>query len=81
MRKNLDSTKTYIEKSIIQEKHPEDALHIANAIVNNLDLVISYNMGHIVKIKTIIGAGFINLRAGYRQIGLSTPTEVLEYDR
>ena len=73
--------KKYIEKSIIPEKFREDALHIAAAVVNNLDFVISYNLGHIVKTKTMIGTGLVNLREGYRQIGLSTPTEVLNYDR
>jgi len=48
--------------------------------VNNLDFVISYNQGHIVKVKTMAGTGLANLRAGYRYIGLATPTEVLEYD-
>jgi hypothetical protein len=37
-------------------------------------------MGHIVKQKTMIGTGFINLRAGYKQIGLSSSMEVMEYD-
>jgi hypothetical protein len=71
---------TYIKKGIIPLKFRDDALHIATATVNNLDFVVSYNQGHIVKTKTMIGAGLTNLREGYRQIGLSTPTEVLEYD-
>jgi len=70
----------YIKKGIIPAKSIKDALHIACAVVNNLDLVISYNQGHIVKTKTMIGTGLVNLREGYRQIGLSTPTEVLNYD-
>ena len=72
--------KKYIAKNIIPEKHLDDALHIAIASVNNLDFVISYNLSHIVKTKTMIGTGLANLRKGYRQIGISTPTEVLEYD-
>ena len=71
----------YINRGIIPAKSKEDALHIACAVVNNLDFVISYNMGHIIKTKTMIGTGLVNLREGYRQIGLSTPTEVLNYDR
>jgi predicted nucleic acid-binding protein len=71
----------YIRKGIIPLKSIDDAIHIATATVNNLDFVISYNQGHIVKTKTMIGTGLANLREGYRQIGLSTPTEVLEYDR
>ena len=70
----------YIRKGIIPEKYREDALHIANASVNNLDFVTSCNQGHIVKTKTMIGTGLANLRQGYKQIGLGTPTEVLEYD-
>ena len=70
----------YIEKGIIPIKFINDAIHIATATVNNLDFVISYNQGHIVKTKTMIGAALANLREGYSQIGLSTPTEVLLYD-
>ena len=71
----------YVKKGIIPSKFRDDALHIATAVVNKLDFVVSYNLGHIVKTKTMIGTGFANLREGYRQIGLSTPTEVLDYDR
>ena len=70
----------YVSRGIIPEKHREDALHIAITTVHNLDFVISFNQGHIVKTKTMIGAGLINLHEGYRHIGLSTPTELLEYD-
>ena len=66
----------YIRKHIIPEKYWNDALHIAIATVNNLDFVISYNQGHIVKPKTMIGTGLANLRQGFKQIGVSTPTEV-----
>jgi hypothetical protein len=69
----------YIANHIIPLKHRLDALHIAAATVSQLDFVVSYNFGHIVKPKTIAGAGFINLQEGYRQIGLCTPTEVVEY--
>ena len=73
--------KLYIKKGIIPSKYKEDALHIATATVNNFDFIVSYNLGHIVKTKTMIGTGLVNLREGYQQIGLTTPTEVLEYDR
>ncbi|MDR0908909.1 MAG: hypothetical protein LBM77_04000 [Spirochaetaceae bacterium] len=70
----------YIDKGIVPAKYDDDAIHIALATVNRLDFVVSYNMGHIVKTKTMIGTGFVNLRAGYKMIGLSTPTEVIDYD-
>jgi predicted nucleic acid-binding protein len=70
----------YVEKNIIPVNSMTDALHIATATVNHLDFVVSCNMGHIVKQKTMIGTGFINFREGYRSIGLSSTMEVIAYD-
>jgi hypothetical protein len=70
----------YIKKGIIPEKYEDDALHIAATTVNRLDLVISYNYNHIVKLKTIIGTALINRREGYQQVTISTPKEILDYD-
>jgi predicted nucleic acid-binding protein len=75
-----DLAEVYVKNRIIPLKYMTDARHIAAATVNKLDFVVSFNFGHIVKPKTMIGAGFANLRHGYRQIGLCSPTEVLEYD-
>jgi predicted nucleic acid-binding protein len=69
----------YVARNIIPAKYRMDAVHIATATVNDLDCVVSFDMEHIVKPKTLIGAGFINLYEGYRWIGLATPTEVIEY--
>jgi predicted nucleic acid-binding protein len=70
----------YVEKHIIPPKYRDDGLHIAVATVENLDFVVSCNMGHIDKRKTMIGTGFINLRAGYKNIGICSSMEVVEYD-
>ena len=80
-RRVLNLAEKYVKNGIIPEKYITDARHIATASVNDLDFVISFNMGHIVKLKTIIGTGFANLHYGYRQIGLCTPAEVIEYDQ
>jgi hypothetical protein len=71
----------YVAKHIIPPKSREDGLHIAVATVNDLDFVVSCNMGHIDKRKTMIGTGFINLRAGYKNIGICSSMEVIEYDK
>jgi predicted nucleic acid-binding protein len=71
----------YIDRKIIPANYPDDALHIATATVCGLDCVVSYNMGHIVKSKTMIGTGFINKREGYLPVIISTPKEVIEYDQ
>jgi predicted nucleic acid-binding protein len=69
----------YVAKHIIPPKSWDDGLHIAVATVENLDFVVSCNMGHIDKRKTMIGTGFINLRAGYKNIGICSSMEVMDY--
>jgi predicted nucleic acid-binding protein len=71
----------YVENHIIPPKFRDDGLHIAVAAVNDLDFVVSCNMRHIDKRKTMIGTGFINLRAGYKNIGICSSMEVIEYDQ
>jgi hypothetical protein len=70
----------YVAKHIIPPKSRNDGLLIAVATVHDLDFVVSCNMGHIDKRKTMIGTGFINLRAGYKNIGIASSMEVIEYD-
>jgi predicted nucleic acid-binding protein len=69
----------YVAKEIIPAKYQTDALHIGIAAANNFDFVVSYNYGHIIKLKTINMTGLVNLQERYRFIGLITPTEVVEY--
>jgi hypothetical protein len=70
----------YLARHIVPVKYLGDARHIALATVTNLDCVVSWNMGHIVKLKATIGTGIINKREGYAQICLATPKEIKDYD-
>ncbi len=70
----------YVAEGIVPAKYLADALHIAVATVNDMDLIISYNFKHIVKLKTITLAEAVNCREGYRRIGIYSPTEVIEND-
>jgi uncharacterized radical SAM superfamily Fe-S cluster-containing enzyme len=72
--------KVYVKKGIIPEKYYMDALHIAIASVNRLNFVVSFNYGHIVKLKTLNMTGLVNVRRGYPQVGLITPLEVEDDD-
>jgi hypothetical protein len=68
----------YVAEGIIPQKYRADALHIAIAAVNNLDMIVSMNFKHIVKRKTILSTGKINLLNGYRAIEIYSPMEVVE---
>jgi hypothetical protein len=71
----------YIGRDIIPANYTDDARHIAAATVYGLDCVVSFNFGHIVKSKTMIGTGLLNKREGYLPIVISTPKEIIEYDQ
>lgn len=68
----------YVNQEIIPQKYRMDGLHIAIAAVNDLEMIISLNFQHIVKRKTKIGTGNINILNGYRSVEIYNPMEVVE---
>ena len=68
----------YVAEGIIPQKYRTDGLHIAIATVNDLEMIISMNFQHIVKRKTKIATGNINVLNGYRAIEILNPMEVVE---
>ena len=68
----------YIKENIIPEKYRTDALHIATATVNNIDIVVSWNFKHIVKRNTMIMTKLVNKRNGYNEVEIYSPPEVTE---
>jgi len=67
----------YVSEGIIPNKYRTDAIHIATATVNDLDIVLSWNFQHIVKRKTVVMTEAVNLRNGYKKVEIHTPTEVI----
>ena len=67
----------YISEGIIPVRYRDDALHIAIATVNNLDVIVSWNFEHMVKTKTRREVQGVNTLMGYRFIDIATPTEVI----
>ena len=70
----------YLSTKIIPEKYRADALHIAFATFYEMDVLVSYNLRHIVKLKTRRLANYINLLEGYKTLEIGTPEEVIEYE-
>lgn len=70
----------YVMEGIIPQRYVLDGIHIAVATVNDLDFVVSFNFRHIVKRKTVTMTEAINLREGYKRVGIFSPTEVIEND-
>jgi hypothetical protein len=70
----------YVTQGIIPVAYRTDGRHIACTAVNGLDMILSLNFKHIVKKKTIELTEFVNLKEGYRKVGIYTPMEVVEND-
>jgi predicted nucleic acid-binding protein len=68
----------YIKEGIIPERFGSDAIHLAVATVNGIDVVISWNFKHIVKLKTRVMVNSVNRLMDYREIEICSPEEVIE---
>lgn len=71
----------YVESAVIPSAHREDALHVAVATVNEMDILLSWNFKHLANIKRQIGVKIVNERNGYfYPLLLTNPMEVLYED-
>ncbi len=70
----------YINSGVVTEKSLDDALHVAIATVSECDLIVSWNFKHIVHFDKIPKYNAVNILKGYRQIGIYSPLEVIQYE-
>ena len=81
---NNDASKMadiYVKEGVIPQKYRTDGIHIAIAAVNGLDMIVSMNLRHIVKCKTIKMTTHINIANGYRAVKICSPKEVAGYGK
>jgi predicted nucleic acid-binding protein len=69
----------YISEGIVGETNRDDCRHVALAAVASVDVLVSFNCTHIVKLNRIRQYNAINMLYGYSQIEIRTPDEVI-YD-
>ena len=68
----------YVKEGIIPVKYRSDAIHIAVAVINGIEVIVSWNFDHIVKLKTRLMVNGINRLSGYHEIEICSPEEVVE---
>ena len=66
----------YMKHGIIPPKYKDDALQLAVATTYEINYFISWNMEHLVKVKTRRMVNLINLEKGYRTVEIITPGEL-----
>lgn len=69
-----DLANEIIIRGILTKKSLDDCTHIAAAIVNNCDIIVSWNFKHLVNVKTINGVREITISHHYKQIDIYTPS-------
>lgn len=69
--------KAYLREGAITKKWHEDALHIAIATINKVDVLVSWNFKHIVNLDRIRKYNSVNLKNGYSILEIRNPREVL----
>lgn len=67
----------YIRHDAVPKGYPEDAYHIAIAVINGMDCLLSWNFKHIIRKRTKDIVRMVNTLNGMRQIEMMTPAELL----
>ncbi len=70
----------YLKNGLLTKKHIDDIYHLAYAAVNGLDILLSWNMRHLVKRRTQLIVELTNKALGYRELEVWTPEELMEDD-
>ncbi len=70
-------TREFLAAGVVPARFQNDARHIAIALVNECDVVLSWNFKHIVNLKTRRLVNDTSRMLGYGEIEICTPREVL----
>jgi hypothetical protein len=68
----------YVREKVLPAQYHNDALHVATAVCQRLDVVVSWNMKHLVNVRRIQRINAVNDQRGWPAIRIHTPEEVLE---
>jgi hypothetical protein len=70
----------YLRNDVLSVNHLADLGHVAVASVNEMDVLVSWNMRHIVKLRTRIMVNAANQLYGFDPLEICSPEEVIDYE-
>ena len=76
----VNLSEIYISHGALPPKFRNDLLHIALATVANVDVLVSWNFKHIVRLEKIRIFNAVNLELGYKTLQIHSPQEVATYE-
>ena len=74
---SMDPLNRYLERKILGTKFQNDMLHIALATIANVDVLVSWNFRHIVRLDKIRLFNSVNIECGYKPVTIYSPREVV----
>ncbi len=69
----------YIAHSVLGQRFMNDMLHIALATIAEVDVLVSWNFKHIVRLDKIRLFNAVNLEQGYKPLAIYSPREVISH--
>ncbi|MEW6487402.1 MAG: PIN domain-containing protein [Thermodesulfobacteriota bacterium] len=72
----MELLSAYESHAILGPRYRNDMLHIALATVGEVDVVVSWNFKHIVRLDKIRLFNAVNLELGYKALSIYSPREV-----
>lgn len=75
----LSLVKVYAAQGVLGSRFYNDMLHIALATVAEVDVFVSWNFRHIVRLDKIRLFNAVNLAQGYKPIAIYSPREVISH--
>jgi hypothetical protein len=76
----LDLLAAYEAHGVLPARFRNDMLHIALGTTAQVDVLVSWNLRHIVRFDKIQRFNAVNLESGYRPLAIYSPREVTSYD-
>ena len=68
----------YITEGVVGDTNLNDCRHVAIASIAGVDVLVSFNCKHIVRLNRIRQYNALNMLQGYSQIEIRTPDEVIQ---
>jgi hypothetical protein len=75
----LSLVKSYSTHGVLGSRFYNDMLHIALATVADVDVLVSWNFKHIVRLDKIRLFNAVNLAQGYKPLAIYSPREVMSH--
>jgi hypothetical protein len=78
---SLNIVENYRIHEILSDRFRNDMLHIALATIAEVDVLVSWNFKHIVRLDKIRLFNAVNIEMGYKGLAIYSPREVTTYGR